>query len=137
MSLYLKYLVHLSKWRVELGVWEVIIYSCPRGNRIFLLWSILDMCKFGIWSTYHSLDRGGGWFYDYPFLRESHSDPDMDFFCYTVTYFVPFGVIDNRVTKVNSKYFNISIISFVLVDQVYFYLHQLIRLAFLKTLSLS
>ena len=108
MSLYLKYLVHLSKWRVELGVWEVIIFSCSRGNHIFLLWSVLDMCRFSIWSTYHSLDRGGGGglVYDYPFQRESHSYPDMDFFCYTVTYFVPFGVIENTVTKFNSKYFN-------------------------------
>ena len=28
------------------------------------------------------------------------------FFCYTFTYFVPFGVIENRVTKFNFKYFN-------------------------------
>ena len=27
-------------------------------------------------------------------------------FCYTFTYFVPFGVTENRVTKVNLKYFN-------------------------------
>ena len=30
----------------------------------------------------------------------------MDFFCYTFTFFVRFGVIKNRVTNVNSKYFN-------------------------------
>ena len=38
--------------------------------------------------------------------RESHSIPDMDFFCYTFTYFVPFGVIENRVNKVNFNDFN-------------------------------
>ena len=27
------------------------------------------------------------------------------FFCYTFTYFVRFGVIENRVTKINTKYF--------------------------------
>ena len=45
---------------------------------------------------------------DYLFTsqRESHSVPDRDFFCSTITYFVPFGVIKNRVTKINFKYFN-------------------------------
>ena len=47
-------------------------------------------------------------FYDYLFTsqRESHSLPDRDFFCYTVAYFVPFWVIENRVTSINFKYFN-------------------------------
>ena len=30
----------------------------------------------------------------------------MDFYYYTFTYFVPIGVINDRVTKINSKYFN-------------------------------
>ena len=44
--------------------------------------------------------------YDYFFTsqRESHSVPDMDFFA--IPYFVPFGVIENRVTKTNFKHFN-------------------------------
>ena len=28
------------------------------------------------------------------------------FFCYTIAYFVPFWVIENRVTKINFMYFN-------------------------------
>ena len=45
--------------------------------------------------------------YNYIFTSqgESHAVLDMDFH-YTFTYFAPFGVIENRVTKVNSKYFN-------------------------------
>ena len=27
-------------------------------------------------------------------------------FCYTLTYFIPFAVIEDRVTKINFKYFN-------------------------------
>ena len=37
--------------------------------------------------------------------RESHSVPDMGFLL-TFNYFVPFGVIENRFTKINFKYFN-------------------------------
>ena len=102
MSQCLKYLVHSSKWRVELGVWEVIFFSRSRGNRVFLggiFWNSTNL-------VYVQHFGWEGLVYDYPFLRESHSVPDMDFFCYTTTYFVPFGVIENRVTKVNSKYFN-------------------------------
>ena len=69
MSLCLKYLVQSSKWRFELGIWEVVFF----GLRLFFYLSV----------------------------------PDMDFLLYyTFTYFVPFGVIKNRVTKVNFKYFN-------------------------------
>ena len=44
---------------------------------------------------------------DYIFTsqRESHSLPDMVFLL-TFNYFVPFGVIENRFTKINFKYFN-------------------------------
>ena len=44
---------------------------------------------------------------DYIFTsqRESHSLPDMGFLL-TFNYFVPFGVIENRFTKINFKYFN-------------------------------
>ena len=40
--------------------------------------------------------------YDYLFTSQFQ----IWIFCYTFTYFVPFGVIENRVTKVNFKYFN-------------------------------
>ena len=44
---------------------------------------------------------------DYIFnsLRESHSVPNMGF-SITFNYFAPFGVIQNRFTKINFKYFN-------------------------------
>ena len=40
------------------------------------------------------------------FLPPGGNVPDMDFFCYMFTYFVPTGVIKDRGTKTNSKYFN-------------------------------
>ena len=40
--------------------------------------------------------------YDYLFTSQFQ----IWIFCYTFTYFVPSGVIKNRVTKVNFKYFN-------------------------------
>ena len=40
------------------------------------------------------------------FLPPRGNVPDMDFFCYMFTYFVPTGVIKDRGTKTNSKYFN-------------------------------
>ena len=39
-------------------------------------------------------------------LKESLTLFQIWIFYYTFTYFVPFGVIENRITKVNSKYFN-------------------------------
>ena len=44
---------------------------------------------------------------DYIFTsqKECHSVPDMGFLL-TFNYFVPFGVIENRFTKINFKYFN-------------------------------
>ena len=82
------------------------IFYCSRGNRTFVFgiyWNSTNLAyvpQFGLWFWFRGL------VYDYPFLRESHSVPGMDFFCYVVTYFVPFGVIESRVTKVNSKYIN-------------------------------
>ena len=37
---------------------------------------------------------------------ELHSVPDIDFFCYTTTYFIPIGVIEERTTRMYPKYFN-------------------------------
>ena len=39
-------------------------------------------------------------------LKESLTLPQIWIFYYTFTYFVPFGVIEVRVSKVSSKYFN-------------------------------
>ena len=74
---------------------------------------------------------GLGWFglvvYDYLFTSQRESRR-YGFFCYTITWFVPFGVIENRVTKINFKYFNGNCnYSSCVVGQFYFYMHQPIK----------
>ena len=39
-------------------------------------------------------------------LKDSHPIPDMGFFYYALTCFVAAGVIEYRVSKINSNYFN-------------------------------
>ena len=66
---------------------------------------------------------------DYIFTsqKESHSVPDMGFLP-TFNYFVPFGVIENRFTKIKSKILmEIVTIPVVLVDEFYFYIHHPIK----------
>ena len=59
-----------------------------------------------IWPMYHSLDKRVWFTIIFLPLKESLTLFQIWIFYYTFTYFVPFGVIKNRVTKVNSKYFN-------------------------------
>ena len=42
----------------------------------------------------------------FSFHRDLHSVPNIDFFCLSMTYFVPVGVIKDRTTKMSLKYFN-------------------------------
>ena len=59
--------------------------------------------------------------------RESDSLPYMVFLL-TFNYFVPFGVIENRFTKIKSKILmEIVTIPVVLVDEFYFYMHRPIK----------
>ena len=83
------------------------IFSCSRGNYIFffsisflIFWNIINL-------AYVSQLGNEDLVSDYIFTsqRESHSLPDMGFLL-TFNYFVPFGVIENRFTKINFKYFN-------------------------------
>ena len=85
------------------------IFSCSRGSCMFF---------FNIFLIYFGLDTNLAYVSklgeevlvvnDYLFTsqRESHSLPDRDFFCYTIAYFVPIWVIENRVTNIKFKYFN-------------------------------
>ena len=72
-----------------------LIFSCFSGNRIYFLAYLTQFGKEGLVYSYLFTSQ-----------REFHFVPRYGFFCYTFTYFVPFGVVENAVTKVNSKYFN-------------------------------
>ena len=78
----LKYLVRPSKWRVELGVWEVVFFPVPEE----IVYSFLNFFSNIFWKSinlaYVSQLRGEDLVYDYLFTSErgSHSVPDMDLF---------------------------------------------------------
>ena len=72
-----------------------------------VLYSFLAYFKIvQIWPMCHSLDKRVWFTIFFLSLKESLTLFQMWIFYYTFTYFVPFGVIENRVTKVNFKYFN-------------------------------
>ena len=100
----LKYLVQSSKSRVELSVLEVV------GSRIFLeeieYSCLVYLGIVQIWPMYHSLDKKVWLKIILLPLRKSLTLYEIWIFYYTFTYFVLFVVIKNRVTKVNSRYFN-------------------------------
>ena len=99
MSICLKYLVELSRWRVEVGFWEVIFSLVPEE----IGYSFLVYFGIGkIWPNYHSLNKR----ITFLFLKESLTVFQILIFCYTFFYLVPFEVIENKLTKVNAKYFN-------------------------------
>ena len=117
VSLCLKYLVNSSKWRVELGVWEVVFfpvrdeieYSFLLNFGIVQIWVCTTVWITGFWFTIiFSPLKDSLTLYTYVFF----------FFCYIqkhiqnrVKYiylhlFCPIWSIENKVTKVTSKYFN-------------------------------
>ena len=66
---------------------------------------------------------------DYIFTsqKESHSVPYMGFLL-TFNYFIPFGVIENRFTKLTSIILmKIVTVPAVLVDEFYFYMYHSIK----------
>ena len=81
LSKTVKCLACLSKWRVELTVWEVLFFSVPEEiaySFFNFLFDILELYKFGLWvSQLGNKDLVS----DYIFTsqRESHSIPDMVF----------------------------------------------------------
>ena len=120
MCLYLKYLVHPSRWRVETRcLVGYIFFQFP-----FLY--ILQKYRFGLiitdWRRRFDLRLS------FILSKRVSLCSRYEFFCYSLTYFVPFGVIDNRVTKLNSGILmEIVTISVVLIDQFYFYMDQPIK----------
>ena len=59
--------------------------------------------------------------------RESHSVPDMGFLL-TFNYFVAFEIIENNFPKLTSSILmEVVTIPVILVDDLYFYMHHLIK----------
>ena len=86
-----------------------------------------------IWPMYHSLDKRV-WLTITPF-KESHSDPDMDFFA--MSSFILLHLELSRVTKVNSMYFNGHFRHFICPGwSILLYMHQSIKGRFFEKLNL-
>ena len=119
MSLCLKYLVQSFKWRVELGLREAVFSPVPEE----IVYSFLEY--FGIvqiWPTYHSLDKRVWFTIIFLPLKESLTLFQIWIFYYFY-YFFPFGVIENRITKVISIYFNGNCVEAWLFGKFIFQLH--------------
>ena len=94
----------MKSWAQCLGGF---FHSCSRGN-LYIIFSISFMIFWNIINLACVSQLGKkDLVSDYIFTsqRESLSVPDMVFLL-TLCYFVPFGVIENRFTKINFKYFN-------------------------------
>ena len=81
IDLWIHYLTHPSKWRVEIGVWEVSIYLVLQEIVYVFSVSCLIYSRIAyIWSMYHSfLWKGFSLPLFLPSQRESHSAPDSIF----------------------------------------------------------
>ena len=113
----LKYLVPTSKWRFDLDIWEVIFFSCARGNRIFFLvyLGIVQICP-----VYHSLDKRV-WFTINCYQRQTHSVPHMDFLLYIPSLILSHLEISgiDLPKLIPSISMEIAIISFVLINSIF------------------
>ena len=135
MSLSLKYLDHSSKWRVELGIWKVIfrvpeeiVYSFSVYFRIVQIRPNVRCTT--VWIKGFGLRLP---------LSKSLTLFQIRIF-FTISSLISSHLELSRIESAKltpSILMEVFIISFVLVDQFYFYMHQPIRLDFLKSLSSS
>ena len=91
----LKYLVCPSKWRVELGVWEVLFFSVPEeilycffNFLCDIFWDSINVAYVSQWRIWFGLRLS------YYLSKRVSLCSRYGFFCYSFTYFVPFGVIE-------------------------------------------
>ena len=126
MCLCLKYLIHPSKWRVELVVWKVLFFSVPEEilysffNFLLIFWNSINL-------AYVSQLREEDLISDYlfNFQRESHSVSDMYFFAILSIILSRLELSREYLTMLTSSNL-MEIVTFpvVLVDQFCFYMHQ-------------
>ena len=116
--------LHMESWA---RTWEVVFFLFQR--KLYILFSISFLIYFWIvqtWPMYHNLENRIWFTIILLPLKEGLTLFQIWLFCYIFTYFVPFRVIENSVTKINFKYFNGNCVTVpvVPVDQFYFYMHQ-------------
>ena len=126
MCLCLKYLIHPSKWRVELVVWKVLFFSVPE-EILYSFFNFLLIFSNSINLAYVSQLREEDLISDYlfNFQRESHSVSDMYFFATLSIILSRLELSREYLTMLTSSNL-MEIVTFpvVLVDQFCFYMHQ-------------
>ena len=127
VCLCLKYLVRPSKWKVELGVWEVAFFPVPEK----IVYSFFNLPFDIFWNSinlaYVSQLGEEDFIYSYLFTseRESHFVPDMDFFAIPSLILSHLELSKIELLKLTSSILMETVtIPVVLVDQFYFYMHQ-------------
>ena len=84
-----------------------IFISFQRKSYILSIFFLIYFEIVHIWLMYHSLDRRIWFMIIFLPLKESLTLFQLwAFFYFNFTYFVPIGVIEDRVAKINSKRFN-------------------------------
>ena len=128
MCLCLKYIVRPFIWRAELGVWEVVLFPVP-GKIVYSFFNFLfDIFWNSINLAYVSRLGEEDLVYNYFFAsqRESHSVPDMDFFAILSLILSHLDLSRIELPKLTSSILT-KIMTIVLIDQFYFYIHQPIK----------
>ena len=129
---------------LQIEIWARCLGGCifpvPEGNYIFffqfIFWYILESTILAYALKLGEKDS----VYDYFYLSKRVSIfSRYGFFCCTFIYLAPFGVIENRVIKINFKYFNgnYEYSSCPGWSILFLYAPAQKDLAFLKKLSLS
>ena len=126
-----KYLVHLSKWRVQLGFWEAVFFPVPEEVVCSFFNIVFDI----FWAKYKFGLCIKTWRREFGFLRlsftsqgESHSVPDRIFFATLLLILSHFELSRIELPKLTSSILmEIVTIIVALVDQFYFYMHQPIK----------
>ena len=115
---------------VQIGSWA--------GGHIFYLfheklnvsfWYILEYYKFGV--TFTVCIRGFVLRLSLYLSNRVWLCSSYGFLCYTFNYFVPFGVFENKVIQVYSKYFNGTFVHFVCPDLSILFLYAAAHKAWL------
>ena len=129
MRLCLKYLVRLSKWRVELGFWEVVYFLVPEETVYSFPISI--SIGFGIaeiWPCTRAWRKEFGLKLSF---YKPHSIPDIEF-AVIPSLFLPYlKLLITDLSKLTSSILiEIVTVPAVLVDQFYLCTHQSTGLVF-------
>ena len=126
----LKYIVHPSKWRVELGLWEVIFSPVPE-EIVYSFFNFLFDIFCNSLNLAYVLQLGSEYLiFNHLFTpqRESHSIPDMGSFAMSLLMLSHLELSRIELPKLTpSILMEIATIPVALVDQFYFYMHQLIK----------